>query len=328
MFELVVELSKKLSQKGDEKSSPLFLYFLLGPLLLIATLSLALFKLHISPQWDIYWTLGCIFSLSFGLLITALSFHEGSQLLSELVQSRETQEEENLKLQQLLEEMKLAAHHEKEQAKQILDSVRSQLKEAEKRAESFEELTMIKKYEWEALEEEKEALFQEKVSIQQDLDVLTAENSRQSDQLAALQEESNTLRKELTKQEAHPPPHPYDELRKQFDEKSDVLNATRKELFAMEGKYLAIQKDMEDKLLEPHHELQELLTQFNALEAYCTGLEDDLARHQELLTELSVKKPVKRKRKTTSKKVKVDEAVVSDLFTPLPKKTKAKAKIK
>lgn len=326
MFELAVELSNKFSQKGDENSSSLFRYFLLGPLLLIATLVLALFKFYLSPLWHNYWTVGFIVSLLFGLLITALSFREGTHLLSDLVQSRQNQEEQNLKLQQLSEEIKLTAHQEQEQIKLILDSVRSQLKEAEKRAEAFEELSTIKKYEWEILEEEKEILFQEKVSIQQDRDVLIAESSRQSDQIAALQEEENTLREELTKQHARAAPsHPYEELRKQFDEKSDVLNTTRKELFAMEGKYLAIQKEMEDKFLEPHQELQGLLKQFNELQAHCTSLEDDLKKHQELLTELSVKKPVSRKRKAIPKKVKVDEAVVVDLFSETPKK---KAKIR
>ena len=328
MFELFVELSKKHSLKGNAKSTTLFQYFLLGPLLLIATLTLALFKLYLSPVWQNSWTIGFVFSLIFGLLIIVLSLREGAHLLSDLVKQREDKEGQNLKLQKLIDELKLAAHQEKEQAKQILDSLRAQQKETEKRAESFEELATIKKYEWEALEEEKEALFQERVSAQQDLDVLIAETSRQNEQLNALQEETNILREDLAnKQELPPSLHPYEELRKQFDEKCDVLNATRKELFAMEGKHLAIQKEMEGKLLEPHQDLQQLLNQFNALEAYCSRLENDLTRHQELLTELSVKKPVCRKRKTVPKKVKVDEAVVADLFTDPPKK-KAKAKAK
>ena len=326
MFELFVELSKKHSLKGNAKSSTLFQYFLLGPLLLVATLTLALFKLYLSSVWDNIWTIGFTLSLALGLTIIVLSLKEGAHHLSDLVKNQENSEEKSLQLQQQVDALKLIVHQEKEQATQTQESLRSQLKESEKRAESFEELNSIKKYEWEALEEEKEALFQENVSTQQDLVALKAENSRLAEQLTALHDETNNLRDELAnKQELPPSHHPYEELRKQFDEKCNILNATRKDLFAMEGKYLTVQKEMENRLLEPHSEIQGLLKQFNELEAYCGRLEDDLTRHQELLTELSVKKPVRTKRKTVPKKVKVNEAVVADLFTDTPKK-KAKAK--
>ena len=325
MFELFIELSKKHSLKGNGKSSALFQYLLVGPLLLIATLTLTLFKLYLSRTWTLSWTICLALSLAISLLIIVFSLREGAFLFSELVKQRQDTEEDNQKLQQQIDALKVSSHQEKEQVQRSLNSMHMQLKEAEKRAESFEELTTLKKHEWEALEEEKETLFQERVAVQQDLDVFVARNNHLNAQLSELRNETQSLREELAKkQELQLPPHPYEELRKQFEEKSAVLSATRKELFAMEGKYLTVQKEMEDKLLEPQQDLRQLLTQFNALESYCNRLEDDLMRHQELLTELSVKKPVRRKIQTISKKIKVDETTVADLFAEIPKK---KAKV-
>lgn len=321
MFEVFVALSKKHALKANAKSSIIFQYVLIGPILLIATITLALFKIYVSPLWDASWTLGFSLSITFSLLIIILSLRESAHLFSAHVKAEEEGTQNSLKLQQEIDALKLSAHHEREQTNQKLSALRAQLKASEKRADSFEELTSIKKYAWEALEDEKEALFQQMVTIQQDLDLFIAENQRLNEQL-------HTLRAQLSQAEALSlPPHPYNELRKQFEEKSAVLDATRRDLFAMEGKYLSVKKEMEEKLLEPQKDLQELLTQFDALETYCGSLEDDLTRHQELLTELSIKKTAHSKRKTPSKKIKVDEAVVADLFSDTPKK-KAKTKAK
>ena len=341
MFESLLDLKKKQSSNQDEKCYILVQYFLVGPFLLIATLTLALFKHCLSLYWPPVWSIGFVLSLGCGFLITILSFREGAAFLSLASCKDEEREREACRLESLLRESADALAQKKERSKVVMEMLHGRMLEAEAKADSFEELASLKKYEWEALEEEKEALFQEKVSVQQELlelmreldtlpalreklESLTQEKHLFKNHLQEQQEQEQEIREELSKARAlPPPPHPYDELKKQFEEKAGVLNATRKELFAIEGKYLALQKEVEDKLLEPHQEVQKLLEQFTELGAYCSRLEEDLKQHQELLTEVSVKKTVRKKRKTTPKKVKVNETVVADLFSEKTIKAKA-----
>ncbi len=87
-------------------------------------------------------------------------------------------------------------------------------------------------------------------------------------------------------------------LREQFDEKSETLNQTRKDLFHMENAFLALQKALDEKVLGSSEENLGLIKDLKELEEQCSDLEAQVQNLQDIITSLSApKKRIARTRK-------------------------------
>lgn len=75
-------------------------------------------------------------------------------------------------------------------------------------------------------------------------------------------------------------------LREQFEEKSQILDQTRKDLFKVENDYLALQKAFEENTLEPSEEILAVLHDLKALEKECTQKEEIIASLQDFVSML------------------------------------------
>lgn len=76
------------------------------------------------------------------------------------------------------------------------------------------------------------------------------------------------------------------QLRKQFVEKGDVLQQTRKELFQTENELLAMRKDQEEWALHGSMDLSGLMADFQALFHTMSKLEEENEQLSEVITEL------------------------------------------
>jgi len=78
------------------------------------------------------------------------------------------------------------------------------------------------------------------------------------------------------------------QLRKQFDEKSEVLHQTRKQLFIVEGQLLTLQKEQSEQECA---EEDALLHHVQQCEEECTALEQEVLHLQYLVSALLAQKP-------------------------------------
>lgn len=99
----------------------------------------------------------------------------------------------------------------------------------------------------------------------------------------------------------------YKQLRVQFDEKSDVLSETRKELFFIENQLLTLQKQEEDQAHDENEDQKNLICHLQNLGEECTDLEEQVTFLQEIVSSLQEKKKVSRPKNTK----KSQEAAVS-----------------
>ena len=88
-------------------------------------------------------------------------------------------------------------------------------------------------------------------------------------------------------------------LREQFEEKSQILDQTRKELFKVENDYLALQKAFEEKTLEPSEEILAVLNDLQVLEKECAQKEEVIASLQDFVS--SLLSPKKRSPRSSKK---------------------------
>ncbi len=92
--------------------------------------------------------------------------------------------------------------------------------------------------------------------------------------------------------------HKYQALEQQFQEKSQQLDAARKDLFRVENELLALQKTWEEQNYEISDEDLHLVEDLNRAEQECRELENQVALLQEFITTLlSPKKRAARKTK-------------------------------
>lgn len=78
------------------------------------------------------------------------------------------------------------------------------------------------------------------------------------------------------------------QLRKQFEEKSEVLHQTRKQLFIVEGELLALQKEQSEQECA---EENAYLRHIQQCEEECTALEQDVLHLHDLVSALLAQKP-------------------------------------
>ncbi|OGN57556.1 MAG: hypothetical protein A3G30_03230 [Chlamydiae bacterium RIFCSPLOWO2_12_FULL_49_12] len=175
MFELFVELRKKLFSKEEKRGRVLLLSLALAPLFFLSTLVLLFLTVSSSLPRHPLWSFGLLASLILGLFLSLLSFLEGREAVSQL----EELEHEKTKQKSLFDaqqkEMQKREEQEREETKRKLATLQLQCEEAQKRARLFEELSTVKRYDWEQIEEEKEALFQEKAVALQEISALKEE---------------------------------------------------------------------------------------------------------------------------------------------------------
>jgi uncharacterized coiled-coil DUF342 family protein len=91
----------------------------------------------------------------------------------------------------------------------------------------------------------------------------------------------------------------YLQLRKQFDEKSQVLNQTRKELFSIENQLLTLQKDAENKTLEEEPYSQVIGNYLYEIQS----LSEEVEMLESMINDLLIKKKGGRPRKAKTKEV-------------------------
>jgi hypothetical protein len=89
----------------------------------------------------------------------------------------------------------------------------------------------------------------------------------------------------------------YKQLTQQFQDKSEILNQTRKELFQVENKLLAVQKECEQNAIDLNPEEIVLTNHLKEVEEECKDLEHQVDCLQELVTELMGKKIIRKSRK-------------------------------
>lgn len=94
--------------------------------------------------------------------------------------------------------------------------------------------------------------------------------------------------------------HHYKQLREQFDEKSAVLDETRRQLFFVENQLLALQKAQEEQAVEENPELRSLFSYISALEKDRLDQELEIDALQSLLAS-EKPKPRVRKKKAVAK---------------------------
>ncbi|HEY2811512.1 MAG TPA: hypothetical protein VGJ00_09025 [Rhabdochlamydiaceae bacterium] len=93
----------------------------------------------------------------------------------------------------------------------------------------------------------------------------------------------------------------YAQLKEQFEEKSEILHQTRKELFAMESQFLSLQKEIEENARSPIPEDAFYTSISKQLEEEEQHWEIHTLALEELVSQLLlVKKPLRRKRKSSA----------------------------
>ena len=87
-------------------------------------------------------------------------------------------------------------------------------------------------------------------------------------------------------------------LREQFEEKSDALDQTRKDLFKVENDFLGLQKAWEEKNLEPSEEAIALAEDLKTMEDQCIEMENQVIFLQDFISTLLVPKALFSSEKT------------------------------
>lgn len=165
---------------------------------------------------------------------------------------------------------------EKEIAEQsrLSDAFRKKLHEAHEKCESYKKLVDVHQFEIDKLRQENKMMSEESLV-----------KTRRITELELYLEDPKALPngdKELE--------FLYNQLKKQFEEKSRLLDHTRVELFQVENKLLTLQKEHEEKNCELSTNELSLAQQLAQVEEEKQKLESELTAVQALVTELSAKK--------------------------------------
>ncbi len=113
------------------------------------------------------------------------------------------------------------------------------------------------------------------------------ESQKQIDKLLAVQEgNKQEIKKSSSDSSDEEYRHLYLQLRTQFDQKTDLLHKTRKEIFRLENKLLARDRDLQEAELEPHQDLQALMKKTNELNDSYQKSEETIQALEKLVTSL------------------------------------------
>lgn len=143
--------------------------------------------------------------------------------------------------------------------------------------------------------------------------MLQQECDEMKDRLVELQSKQQlpvAIQDNLIQQEEEKPEDPqYAQLKEQFEEKSDILNQTRKQLFSVESQLLALQKQMEEQDFEEDAHDVVLTEQLRQVESLQNQLEQEVVCLEEIISKLHQPKKTARVRKAKTK-----EQVQEDLL--------------
>jgi hypothetical protein len=115
----------------------------------------------------------------------------------------------------------------------------------------------------------------------------------------------------------------YRQLQDQFQEKSDLLHQTRKELFQKEGELILLLKEQEDAIASLCREDQAFHAHLDVLAEQCQELENESVHLEAIISMLVAPKKLARPRKTVSKK----KAALPDLLQEVMEKSQSSQQI-
>jgi len=229
-----------------------------------------------------------------------------------------------------MEKLKKEKDEKQNQFLEEFNILKQKIEEARAQAAEKESELLSLHNQMTSLQTEREA---ERASLKEQMGAIQAEKESE---ISMLKEQMNTLQAKKEQQISQPSnvegientdtlqywEMQYKQLRAQFDEKSDVLNETRKELFSIENQLLTLQKQEEDLAHDENEEQKNLISHLQNLELECSDLEDQVELLQDIVSSLQEKKKVTRSKKTKTdaeasieKLLETSQKSESNLFT-------------
>ena len=295
--------------------SPLF-WGILGPFLLSCCFGLFYLKsahLNYSPIWSIGISLACMLALAI-LLFSLWDLHLDFSMLKRKKKEAKT---ELAHVKEVLQKMQIIDRSSNQNETVLLEqNYLNQIQAlTHKQEEESEQLRKAYERAFEEATENKHRATSLQISLEEALTQLG-----QKRQLEYLEKE---LRKTIDEicQSAVPPKekvsHPQlvaqcEQFRKQFEEKSAILNETRKELFHLENHFLALQKERELKALEMSEMEGSYFSHLNELDKENAELETQVTVLEELIAQVVAPKkrtPRTKKNQKTSAEIPKEESL-------------------
>ncbi len=262
------------------------LYFKKGGLFLSFFILAAVALLLVRSRSEFVWPLLLTASIALSWWLIFLSDKEASSLHFEQEQKLQSLEENSRLLDKQLREAKVSISKEskdliveKERLNTQLNQTRNSLQVSEKKTEKLSEKC-------EQLSQDLFSLQRKEIAFQHALEEAQSQVLKLKAALEKPKELAPTIvpMQEDSAQEQWQ--YQYGNLREQFVEKSEALDQARKELFKLENDYLALQRTMEEQVLEGVEEDLLLIKNLKRLEEEQLELEMQVSHLQELVTSL------------------------------------------
>jgi len=222
---------------------------------------LLFFNFHSAPVGEYYWIIGIFMALSLGLVITTLSYEEVEEMVLKLknelqrqisssnnieeryLSKKEEWEKEKSRLLADLEWTKEVAGEKEEEYRKLLNENSSIKKESQTlRAKGEESLKEIETLKTEAAKQEE--------TTRRHHEVVKQIESKYEKVLENLKDRLGQHRSKIDASVKTPNFEAmYNQLKKQFEKKQEILDATRRELFSANEEVLALKKEVEERLL-------------------------------------------------------------------------------
>lgn len=241
-----------------------FLYLLVGPACLFISF-LAFFVLL--PRETPFWLASLILSLIIGLLVTKLASDEAADLLPApeviKVEIEKIRVEEKIRIEEripeqiqqelhtLRQELQTLRDEREQTAKQFTLLKRSESKAQEKLAEIQSEFHLLN----DRFTKEKNSLSKTVEELNEKISQSQQESNRLKNELKRIPELEEKLQQKLEEKvepdaEARRWEGLYKQLRQQFEDKSNILNQTRRDLFIAHEKNEALSKEQQEIALQ------------------------------------------------------------------------------
>lgn len=262
------------------------------PALICSTFTLLILAFFLWDKIDSpFWQAGYLLALALGLLITTLGLQETE---SEIVEEEptdlsHTEDPEPISLYDPLREAQLKWESERNYMNLKLIELKREVANKNERIIALNEALEIQKPSVDSKEVESQIKQQESANCDSQNKHLEATKSNDRPQA------ENDLNDLLEIKSL------YYQLKKQFELKNEVLSTTRAELFHLEVKYLALQREEEERLRVPpdnHHLINSLLE----LEEECKMQEVEIEQLHSLLT-LLFNAPMSVKKRQSARKL-------------------------
>jgi len=258
---------------------------------LIPLFALLLFR-HPLPI-DLFWQAGLSCSIALSWLVIAFGKEEALQKqINALSLQNQKIEDLTKRASQLEEQLKVAQiaslQLEKDSAKAIecIELEHSELQDQLANNRADLEKTLREAHEQIALLEQNKSGYERKIAGLQS----ALEDSQK--ELLQVKFSSATAQEPLENEQNFETL--YKVLREQFDEKSEVLNQTRKQLFTVECQLLSLQKEWEDLSCDLKEEDRAVADDLRRADEDCRDLETEVQMLQEIISEIGKQKKVVR----------------------------------